>query len=132
MRLGGYALLSACNLIRQERIGHQMSLQETASLNMKGREMRRSERVNSHVPVALQWTERSGQLSSKGRTRVVNFYGALVLAAENLSLGQQFRLTNLVNERTLEAKVVWKGSATSDGWELGVELANPDSEYWGL
>lgn len=109
-----------------------MSLQETSSLNMKGREMRRSERVNSHVPVVLEWTDRSSLLSIKGKTRVVNFYGALVLAAENLSVGQQFRLTNLVNKRTLEAKVVWQGNATSDGWELGVELANPDSEYWGL
>jgi hypothetical protein len=110
-----------------------MSLQETASLNMKGRELRRSARVNSHVPVALEWMDQlKGRLSGKGKTRVVNFYGCLVLSPQELSIGQALRLTNLVNDRDLEAKVVWKGASTTDGWELGIELANPDSDYWGL
>ncbi|MFY9530968.1 MAG: hypothetical protein WBC04_03915 [Candidatus Acidiferrales bacterium] len=89
--------------------------------------------MNSHAPVILEWGTGPGiQRRAEGRTRVVNFYGCLVQAAQDLGLGQRLRLTNLANNRSSEAKVVWKGKEGSDGWELGIELLNPGVDFWGL
>jgi hypothetical protein len=89
--------------------------------------------MNSHAPVILEWGTGPGiQQRAEGRTRVVNFYGCLVQAAQDLILGQHLRLTNLANNRSSEAKVVWKGKEGSDGWELGIELLNPGVDFWGL
>jgi hypothetical protein len=99
----------------------------------KGQGSRRGVRVNSRVPVVIEWDGQSdAPVREKAHTCVVNCYGCLLVASQELSLEQQLRLTNLANKRSLDAVVVWKGKQRVEGWELGVELINPDMEFWGL
>jgi len=110
-----------------------MTFRKDMPAEAKARESRRGIRVNSRVPVVIEW---DGQTSTpareKAHTCVVNRYGCLLVAPQELSLEQQLRVTNLVNKRSIDAVVVWKGKQRVEGWELGVELVNPDMEFWGL
>ena len=52
--------------------------------------------------------------------------------AETLDLKQHLRVTNVATRRTADARVVWKGSQRSDGWDVGVELKTTDYDFWGV
>lgn len=99
----------------------------------KTRASRRGVRVNSRVPVRIEWdVDTENPLSEQAYTRVVNCYGCLLVAPHELSLEQKIQLRNLANHRNNDAVVVWKGKHRVDGWELGVELINPEMDFWGL
>ena len=105
----------------------------TLPADIRHRPLRRSNRVNSHGAVLLEWLDGKGvRHSVEGRTRVVNFYGCLVVTVGDLPVGKQMQLTNLANNRCAQGKVVWRSNDSNEGWELGIELANPDADYWGL
>ncbi len=94
---------------------------------------RRGLRVNSRVPVAIEWDPGDGSLARENaHTRVVNAYGCLLVAPRNLERQQQLRLINLANFRSNPAVIVWKGKQRTEGWELGVELLSPGMDFWGL
>jgi hypothetical protein len=100
---------------------------------VKSRASRRGRRVNSRVPVAVEWEEESGaRLRKEGHTRVVNCYGCLVVVPCDLPFERRMRLTNLANQRSIVAVVVWRGKERVEGWELGLELVDPDMDFWGL
>jgi hypothetical protein len=100
---------------------------------VKTRASRRGERMNSRVPIALEWEGGDGQVQrAAGHTRVVNFYGCLAVLQHNFDTEQRLRLTNLANGRSVIATVAWKGKERVEGWELGFELVDPDMEFWGL
>jgi hypothetical protein len=89
--------------------------------------------MNCRVPVTIEWNGQSGPLHfEEGFTRVVNNYGCLLVSPRELDLRQRLRLTNLSTRRAMDAVVVWKGMQRSDGWDLGVELATGDPEFWGV
>ncbi|MFZ0214048.1 MAG: hypothetical protein WBE20_16110 [Candidatus Acidiferrales bacterium] len=90
--------------------------------------------MNSRVPVALEWPEnQQGHIHSENaHTRTVNFYGCLLVCPEAMPLELRLRLTNLTNHRTIGAVVVYQGNQRVDGWELGVELIEPDMDFWGI
>jgi len=96
-------------------------------------EKRRGVRLNSRVPVGVEWEDAAGaKFRKQAFTCVVGSYGCLVVLPENLPLEQHVRVVNLTNEQTLSGIVVWKGSMRSEGWELGIELAQPPMDFWGL
>jgi len=97
-----------------------------------GREKRRGVRVNSRVPISVQWNSGEELLSKETQTRVVGPYGCLVVLAQNLEIRQQIQLTNLLNKQSNAAVVVWRGLERAEGWELGIELVNPQMGFWGL
>ncbi|HEV2306614.1 MAG TPA: hypothetical protein VGR93_13930 [Candidatus Acidoferrales bacterium] len=41
-------------------------------------------------------------------------------------------ITNLANQRSIAAVVVYRGSKGLDGWEMGVELVKPEMDFWGI
>jgi hypothetical protein len=93
---------------------------------------RRSGRAERFVAVQLEWIDENGSnISVPARTRAVNVYGCLVVSSQDLIFGQRLRLVNLKTHRSLEGQVVWKGSHGRDGWELGVELVQPEMNNWG-
>ncbi len=99
----------------------------------KRTEKRRGVRLNSRVPVGVEWDDAAGsQFREQAFTCVVGSYGCLVVLAQDLSLEQRVRVVNLISEQTLPGVVVWKGSQRSEGWELGIELAQPPMDFWGL
>src|SRR6266704_3955124 len=96
-------------------------------------ERRRGRRMNSRVPVRLEWDEASGKRSSaEAHTRIVNPYGCMVVLQHALGLEQRVALTNLATKSSNAAIIVWKGQARPDGWEYGVELLVPEMAFWGL
>ena len=100
---------------------------------VKPREKRRGVRLNSRVPVSIEWQSAAGaKCSERAQTRVVGPYGCLVVLPEDLALLQEVQVTNLASERSNRAVVVWRGSRRSEGWELGIALIQPELDFWGL
>jgi len=99
---------------------------------LTGREKRRGVRVNSQVPVAIEWDLSGTPGRGEARTRVVGPYGCMVVLQQGLDVDQQIRLTNMLSKRCNSAVVVWRGKERAEGWELGIELINPEMNFWGL
>jgi hypothetical protein len=94
---------------------------------------RRGRRMNSRVPVRLEWDAGAGaRISVDAHTRVVNPYGCMVVLEQSLELEHRVALTNLATDSSNAAVVVWKGNPRPDGWEYGIELVAPQMDFWGL
>lgn len=105
-----------------------------ASLEVKMRAKRRGPRMNSRVPVAIEWREQSMNRTNRDQahTRVVNFYGCLLVSARPMPIEQKMTITNLATHKSIPAVVVYRGSKSFDGWEMGVELVKPEADFWGI
>ena len=115
------------------RVGKLRPLRTAMSQRDTFRTRRRGARVNSCVPVSLEWEVDPGKtVQQEAQTRVVGPYGCLVVFPHNLELEQRVRLTNLATHQTNTAVVVWKGSERAEGWELGIALIDPVMNFWGL
>ena len=100
---------------------------------VRPREKRRGVRLNSQVPVSIEWESPAGaQRAEQARTRVVGPYGCLVVLPDELELLQEVQVTNLATDRSNRAVVVWRGNRRSEGWELGIALIQPELDFWGL
>jgi len=95
-------------------------------------ERRRGHRMNSRVPVRLEWDDAGKRASFEAHTRIVNPYGCMVVLPHSLNLDQRVALTNLATHSSNAAIIVWKGNTRPDGWEYGVELVAPEMDFWGL
>ena len=97
------------------------------------REQRRGQRMNSRVPVRLEWDSIGGErVQVAAHTRVVNPYGCMIVLKHSLELDHRVALTNLATNSTNAAVVVWKGGSRPEGWEYGIELVAPEMDFWGL
>jgi len=96
------------------------------------RARRRGVRLNSRVPIAVEWAAGGEMLRQESQTRVVGHYGCLLVLAQNLEVKQEIELTNLLSKESSPARVVWRGVERAEGWELGIELINPQMGFWGL
>ncbi len=96
------------------------------------RQKRRGVRVNSRVPIAVEWNAGGQSLRKEAQTRVVGPYGCMVVLPTNLEVAQPIRLTNMVSQQTNSAVIVWRGLERAEGWELGIELIDPQMGFWGL
>jgi len=106
------------------------TVKKTSSVNAS--EKRRGVRVNSRVPVEVEWDVGGEVRRGEAQTRVVGPYGCLVMLPQSLELRQPIRLTNLVSKQSNPAVVVWRGHERAEGWELGIELTNPQMDFWGF
>ena len=96
-------------------------------------EKRRGVRMNSRVPVVIEWKDSAGGLvREEAFTRVVSPYGCLVVLPKNLALAQPLQLVNAATQESISAVVVSKGIEQSEGWELGVALIQPPLDFWGI
>lgn len=93
---------------------------------------RRGKRMNSRVPVKLEWAGATGPCTFEAHTRVVNPYGCMVVLSESLELDHKLALTNLATGSSNAAIIVWKGNPRPEGWEYGIELIAPEMDFWGL
>jgi hypothetical protein len=97
------------------------------------RERRRGSRFNSSVTVALEWEDAAGKRQRcETKTRIVSSSGCLVVLPDELQLEQHLHVTNLVNQNSSAAAVVWVGKKRPEGWEYGIELVTADLDFWGL
>ena len=102
------------------------------SIARDGSEKRRGVRLNSRVPVAVEWESAGEPHRGEAQTRVVGPYGCLVVLAQDLHVKQQVQVTNLVSKQSNLAVIVWRGNERAEGWELGIELINPQMGFWGV
>ncbi|HEX2715561.1 MAG TPA: hypothetical protein VHM88_25545 [Candidatus Acidoferrales bacterium] len=110
-----------------------MSLERKVSRRVRYENRRRGVRVNSCVTVVLEWEADAGStVKEEVRTRIVGPYGCLVVAPRSLEPEKSVRLTNLATRQSNPAVVVWKGNERAEGWELGIELIDPEMDFWGL
>ncbi len=110
-----------------------MSVQDEAPRKVTFECRRRGVRLNSRVPVLVEWESADGtSVQEKAHTRTVGPYGCLVVLAKKLELDQRVRVTNLATHVTSPAVVVWSGNERAEGWELGFELLDPEMGFWGL
>ena len=97
-----------------------------------GAEKRRGVRVNSRVPIAVEWSAGGELIRKEAKTCVVGPYGCMVILATNLEVQQSIQLTNMVSKQSNPAVIVWRGLERAEGWELGIELINPRMGFWEL
>ncbi len=110
-----------------------LKLRESKQLDARYREKRRGHRMNSRVPVRLEWNDESGKrISVEAHTRIVNPYGCMVVLQQSLNLEHRLALTNVITHSSNAAIIVWKGNSRPDGFEYGVELIAPEMDFWGL
>ncbi len=94
--------------------------------------VRTGQRVNSRVPVIVEWNNGGRTLRKRGYTLNVSRSGCLAVVPQDLALDQRLRLINLANQQSLEAIIIWKGEEHPEGWELGLQLVNPETDFWDL
>jgi hypothetical protein len=110
-----------------------VKLRENKRIGSRHHEKRRGRRMNSRVPVRLEWDDANGKrIGVDAHTRVINPYGCMVVLAQSLDLEHRLALTNLISQSSNAAIIVWKGNQRPDGWEYGVELVAPEMDFWGL
>ena len=111
-----------------------MLTQKTSSFGSGARNehMRSVVRVNSRVPVTVEWAEDGQTRSMEGVTMDVSVKGCMVVAAQELAVGQKLRLVNKITDMASDAVLIWRGHQGRTGWELGLELQNPPYEFWGV
>jgi len=93
---------------------------------------RRGVRVNSRVPVRVVGQFEGSSFQLDAHTRVVGPYGCLAVIPKEFSVEQQIELLNQANQRSNAAVVVWKGNQRVEGREYGIELIEPEMDFWGL
>jgi hypothetical protein len=99
---------------------------------ISGQEKRRGVRLNSRVPVAVEWNSGGEMRRGETKTRVIGPYGCLVVLPQDLHVDQRISVVNLVSSQASPAVIVWRGHEGAEGWELGIELINPDMGFWGV
>jgi hypothetical protein len=110
-----------------------VKLRESKQIGSRFREKRRGRRMNSRVPVRLEWDGDAGKrFNLEAHTRVVNPYGCMVVLDKSLDIDHRLALTNLATQTSNAAIVVWKGNQRPEGWEYGIELVAPEMDFWGL
>jgi hypothetical protein len=111
-----------------------MRFGEDLPRDIRTRSMRRGPRMNSRIPVAIEWKgSAAGPLHFEaGFTRVVNSYGCLLVSPREIEMRENIRVTNLFTQQMSNAVVVWKGLQRPDGWDLGVEFVAADLNFWGI
>lgn len=110
-----------------------VKVRENKRIGSRHHEKRRGRRMNSRVPVRLEWDDESGQrVGVEAHTRIINPYGCMVVLAQSLELEQRLALINQISKSSNAAIIVWKGNQRPDGWEYGVELVAPEMDFWGL
>jgi len=91
---------------------------------------RASVRLNSRVKIALKWHEAGETHRAEGYTMDISPKGCMAIVAQGFAVGQRMKLTNLVNQKVVEASVIWRGHEGRAGWELGIELQEPPFDFW--
>jgi hypothetical protein len=103
-----------------------------SSFGAQMQNIRAGVRVNSRVPVAVEWAEAGAVMRAEGYTVDASTKGCLAVVPQGFAVGQRLRLFNLVNKNECEAVLIWRGHEGRAGWELGLELQEASMDFWGL
>jgi hypothetical protein len=105
---------------------------DTSSVELRMQNVRAGVRVNSRVPVAVEWAESGRPMRAEGYTMDASTKGCLAVIPQGFPVGQRLVLINLINKNVCEAVLIWRGHEGRAGWELGLELQDASMDFWGL
>jgi hypothetical protein len=88
--------------------------------------------VNSRVRIALEWRDAGKDVRAEGYTVDTSSKGCMVVLLQPVPVGERVRLLNLINHSGCDATVAWNGTQSRGGWEVGLELQESSTEFWGL
>jgi hypothetical protein len=94
--------------------------------------MRTGARLNSRVKVELSWKHDDQTEKAEGYTIDISPKGCMAVAPHELAVGQMLHVKNVLNQMETEARLIWRGHQGRSGWELGLELVNPPTDFWGM
>jgi hypothetical protein len=99
---------------------------------LTGEDRRRSPRVLLEIPVQVIWTDAKGERhTERATTKVVNAYGALLHLKSPMVVDMELEIHNVATMAKIQARVVWVGDPDPrGGQEIGIELGNPDPDFW--
>jgi hypothetical protein len=109
-----------------------VELANDVSYATRMRHMRAGIRLNSRINVRVEWKEDRQALSADGHTVDISPKGCLAIVAQGFPLGQKMVVTNVLNGKSAEATLIWRGHEGRQGWELGLELESPAADFWGV
>jgi hypothetical protein len=104
----------------------------TSSFEARMQTVRAGVRVNSRVPVAVEWSDEEKDLRAEGYTVDTSTKGCLAVVPQPFGVGQRLKITNLATGSSCEAVLIWRGHEGRNGWELGLELQGADMDFWGV
>jgi hypothetical protein len=111
----------------------QVSVSSEANYSLKMEQyMRAATRVNSRIMVEVEWLETGTPHRAVGYTVDISPKGCMAIVPQGFVLGQKLRLKNRSNGNLADATLIWRGHEGRSGWELGLELVNPPTDFWGL
>jgi PilZ domain len=96
------------------------------------RPVRAGVRVNSRVKVAVERRKEGRATRAEGQTMDISAHGCLAIVPEEFEVGETLTVTNLINQKECEAVLIWRGHHATSGWELGLQLQHPESDFWEL
>jgi hypothetical protein len=110
----------------------QVALVEHVKFEERAKHLRGTGRLNSRVPIAIEWSEGGRELRAEGYTKDISPKGCMAIVPQGFVVGQRMRVINLVNQVAKEGLLVWRGHEGPTGWELGIELEHSSEDFWGL
>lgn len=108
-----------------------LTAHEEKSLALR-KHLRAVARVNSRVPITVEWVEANTRHSVIGYTVDIGPKGCLAIVPQGFAIGQRLRVLNMVNKEAADAILIWRGHEGRAGWELGIELQNAAEAFWGV
>ncbi len=97
-------------------------------------ERRRASRVLIRIPIKVFSNDFAGKpIHASAEAVAVSRFGALLRAPLDPSLGTILEILNGLNEQVKEFRVVRVAKTTQEGlFELGVEMIQPATAFWGI
>jgi PilZ domain len=89
-------------------------------------------RVNSRVKVAVERRATEKDARAEGYTMDISAHGCLAIVPEEFEVGEKLMVTNLINQKECAAVLIWRGHHATSGWELGLQLQQPERDFWEL
>jgi hypothetical protein len=104
---------------------------QDASPSQVGSERRRSQRVLMDVPLVVRGeTTDKRPFQEETFTIVVSAYGALVVLAAKVELGQRLVLVNLSTRDEQDCRVAFLGPPYAGLSQVGLEFPRPAADFW--
>ena len=94
---------------------------------------RRSQRVTLRVPIIVSVSQTNHRATvERTHTLAVNRYGGLIALQASVDPGQILLLTNTATRVIKECRVVYLGPSHHDKRQVGVEFADPVTDFWNI
>ena len=109
-----------------------MPFAEDLPRDIRTRSKRRGPRMNSRVPVTIEWKGNGGPLRFEaGFTRVVNNYGCLLVSPREIDVANESKVTNLATRADGERRGGVEGNAAIRRLGSGSGAARSRSQFLG-